>query len=127
MKITREVLKNYKKMKLELQLLNKEREYIYDTYRSPAFNGEVSDGIKKTDSPVERAVAKLQKIDEKRGELIAEMMKVEDQVDMVEDQLIRPILQYRYIFGFSWKATASIMTMSEGYVRTCERRYFNKR
>ena len=126
MKVTREMLKNYKKMKLELQLLNKERKYIYDTYRSPTF-GEVPSGVKKTASPEERALAKLQKIDEKRGELIAEMMKVEDQVDMVEDQLIRPILQYRYIFGFSWKATASIMMMSEAYARACERRYFNKR
>lgn len=126
MNVTKDVLKNYKKKELTLRMLDEERKYIFDTYKSPLSKPEASGSAKNLSSPVERAQTKLRQNDEKRGKLIVEMTEIEDHVEAVEDQWIRSILKLRYIFGYSWKATAAVMNASEVYVRICERNFFDK-
>lgn len=124
MDVTKQMLKDYKNMKLDLQSLDEERRYVYNTYRSPSFKSEGFGGAGNPSSPVERAQIQLQRIDDKRDKLITEMHEIEEHVEMVTDPRMRSILRYKYILCYSWESTASIMNMSESHIRSCERQYF---
>lgn len=126
MDVTKQMLKDYKNMKLNLQSLDEERRYVYNTYHSPSFRSDGFGGAGNSSSPVERAQIQLQRIDDKRNRLISQMHEIEEHVEAVSDQRMRSILRYKYILCYSWESTASIMNMSESHIRTCERQYFEE-
>lgn len=105
MEITRNDLKNYKNMQLLLQELDDEINAAHNTYKSPSLSSDGSSRPLTANSPVERAMRRIERLEKKRDEVAAKVETCEKFVDSIEDPLTQSIFRYHFIDGYSWEAT----------------------
>ena len=105
MDITRDDLKHYQNMRLDLQSYDYQIEALYDTYRSPRMSADGASRESDPGDPTARAYRKIDRLKEKRRILINRMEMIEEFVESIEDNQERAICRYHYILGFTWEAT----------------------
>lgn len=105
MGVTRDDLKNYTKMRLDLESLDLQIEAAYDTYKSPQLSAQNGGGPRDPGDPVARALQRLEKLRAQRQELVQRMIEIEDFVSNIDDWYERAICRIHYIEGFTWEAT----------------------
>ena len=105
MEVTRDDLRNYQKMKIDLDSLDLQIETAYDTYKSPQLTS--SGGSRQPDpgDPVSRALARIERLKQERANLVERMEEIEKFVQQIDDWYERAICRIHYIEGYTWEAT----------------------
>lgn len=112
----------------EIHSLAEARKNVYNTVHSPNLAGVRSS---TRSDPVQKAMQRLYKIDEKISLLTIEKAELSiscldwlfDPADPVPPEVVR-ILINRYLTGLSWKDTAHRLKKSESAIKTMIYRYF---
>jgi hypothetical protein len=105
MAITRDDLRNYTKMKLDLDSIDLQIESAYDTYKSPALSASGSSHSSDPGDPVTRALSRIESLKANRQKIVDRMIEIETFVECIEDWYERAICRLRYIEGYTWDAT----------------------
>ena len=126
--ITRNDLKNYQKMKILLSDLDEEIEYAYNTYKSPSLSSDGSGRSLSANSPVERALRHIKRLDDKRSEILSKISACNDFVDSIDDYLVQAICRDHYLKGYTWEATCLHLRKhsSTSVVIEMANKYFDK-
>ena len=131
MKMTIEMLEQYKGLTSEMKALRDQIDSLYDTYRSPQLMSNGSHSMSAS-SPTESAVAKILKLEEtyrrKYEEAVDLLSEVENWLSHVDDAEIRSICRHHYILNKSWQQTSTIVYGYPSYynVRKKVMRYFGR-
>ena len=112
----------------EIHSLAEARKEVYNTVHSPSMDGVRSS---TRSDPVQKAMQRLYKIDEKISLLTIEKAELSiscldwlfDPADPVPPEVVR-ILINRYLTGMSWKDTARRLKKSESAIKNRVYRYF---
>lgn len=129
--MTIEELEQYRGMNAEINALNEEIEYMYDTYRSPSFspNGSFNGEVK---SPVEQALKKIEQLNgvytNRLSELNGRKLVIEEWLKTLEDTFLIACIRFHYLRGYSWKETSKKVYGYDNYynARKVVFRYFGK-
>lgn len=122
LEITYEHLRNYRRQKRFHETLLKQRDELYNTYHSPSFN--YSGGTFGSDpkSPVEIAMKRIEKVEQKIEQCEREMLEVENWVYSIEDAVVLPIVVDYVIAG---KTFAKIARERNQYEQTVRNTYYH--
>ena len=104
MAVTKNDLKNYRKMLLELDQYDMLIEEAHNTYKSPALTSNGT-GSRRPSDPTTRALRRIERLEEQRDALLRKTEEIEDFADSIDDIFERLICKYRYIQGYTWDAT----------------------
>lgn len=109
MDITIKDLEAYRGLSAELGALEAMRQWIYFPVSSPNGREQIGQRGNTVSDPTAQAVSKLAKIDEKitakREELAAQLERITDWVDTIDDPTIRAAIRWHYIQGLDWGKT----------------------
>lgn len=131
MKMTIEMLEQYKGLTSEMQALRDQIDSLYDTYRSPQLMSNGGHSMSAS-SPTESAVAKILKLEKtyrkKYEEAVDLLAEVENWLSQVPDAEIRSICRHHYILNKSWSQTSAIVYGFPSYYNSRKRvmRYFGR-
>lgn len=105
-------LEEYRALIAEIDALNKQIESLYNTYHSPSNNdGGNSKGSSK--SPVEKALTKIQSLEQMYMDRINELQEQANRIEMwvaqIQDPFIRSCIRFHYLLGYSWSDTSKKM------------------
>lgn len=128
--MTIQELQNYKFLKTEVEMLKKEIEQIYDTYKSPIFDSipsNSSSGVK-----VEKLIAKADvlkdKYNQRLNDLLDKQKEIEEWITTVDNVEVITIVRLHFMNGYSWKQTSAMIYGKESYynARKVFYRFFEK-
>lgn len=131
MKMTIEMLEQYKGLTSEMQALRDQIDSLHDTYRSPQLMSNGSHSMSAS-SPTESAVCKILKLEQtyknKYEEAVDLLSEVENWLSEVDDAEIRSICRHHYILNKSWQQTSTIIYGYPSYYNARKKvmRYFGK-
>lgn len=131
MKMTIEMLEQYKGLTSEMQALRDQIDSLYDTYRSPQLMSNGGHSMSAS-GPTESAVAKILKLEKtyrkKYEEAVDLLAEVENWLSQVPDAEIRSICRHHYILNKSWSQTSAIVYGFPSYYNSRKRvmRYFGR-
>ena len=110
--MTLEELNKYRGMVVEINLIKDQINNLYNTYKSPSFT-DVGLSSSNAESPVEKAVKRIQRLEglyaEKLFELEKQTHQIEYWINSIDDPYIRAIIRSHYLLGKSWKDTSKLV------------------
>lgn len=104
-----ETLEQFRGMKNDCDMIQAEIETLYNPVASP--NGRTEPGHGTTPgNPTEQAAFKVierkKVLEQKRSEMLAELVQIESWLDTVPDAQMSALLRCYYILGNTWKQTS---------------------
>ena len=126
--ITREDLRGYQDLLIEIDSLDAQIEGLYNTYHSPQWTDTGAQFHRDEDGPTMRALHRIDKLKKHRLELYQLQNKIEDYVSGIDDPRERTICRLHYLAGYSWQATCFQMRKhaSAGMIIEHDRRYWER-
>lgn len=125
--ISKQDLQEYSQIMKLIESLDLQIEQEYNTYKSPSF----SSGVRSNDpsDPVTRALARISRMKEERAELVSRKTEIENFIDSIPDLKERAICSYRYLLGYTWRATCQTLQGHTSYAMLMEydRNWWNTR
>lgn len=98
--------------------------------QSPGLEDKGSTPTRNISSNVEQTVLKMEKTEEKllkrKQELSELKTEITDFIVTVKDPILASILSYRFILGYSWSKTASLMHTTEDSIKKVYQRAIKK-
>ena len=103
--ITRDDLRNYQELLIELDGYDARIEQAYNTYRSPAMSSDGGGHSSDPGDPTARAYHRIELLKAERQRIQERINAIESFVAAIEDPRERTICNLHYICGYTWQAT----------------------
>ena len=124
--ITIERLEEIRTIYQRFNILQREREEAYQTYKSPIIFYEHQKGSDTLSDPVVKAFHRIEEIDNQLCNVLDKMIEFEDDLQKVPDLGIVAIIRWHYLIGLSWSDTnyKIYKEHNSSYCRKKIQRYF---
>ena len=103
--ITRDDLRGYQELLIELDGYDVRIEQAYNTYKSPAMVSDGGGHSSDPGDPTARAYHRIEKLKAERQRIQERINAIESFVASIEDPRERTICNLHYICGYTWQAT----------------------
>lgn len=103
--ITREDLKQYQELLIEIDSLDVRIAEAYNTYRSPSMMSDGSGHGSEPGDPTVRAMHRVERLKEERARLQERITEIEIFVSEIKDPREKAICNLHYLTGYTWQAT----------------------
>jgi len=103
--ITREDLKQYQELLIEIDSLDVRIAEAYNTYRSPSMMSDGSGHGSEPGDPTVRAMHRVERLKEERATVMERIIAIEKFVSEIDDPRERAICNLHYLTGYTWQAT----------------------
>ena len=103
--ITRDDLRGYQELLIELDGYDVRIEQAYNTYKSPAMVSDGGGHSSDPGDPTARAYHRIENLKAERQRIQERINAIESFVASIEDPRERTICNLHYICGYTWQAT----------------------
>lgn len=103
--ITRDDLRNYQELLIELDGYDVRIAQAYNTYRSPTMSSDGGGHSSDPSDPTSRAFQRIEQLKADRQRVQEQINAIESFVSTIDDPRERTICNLHYICGYTWQAT----------------------
>lgn len=103
--MTREDLKQYQELLIEIDSLDVRIAEAYNTYRSPSIVSDGGEHGSEPGDPTVRAMHRVERLKAERATIQERIIEIEKFVSKINDPRERTICNLHYLTGYTWQVT----------------------